>query len=170
MKLFFSIKHKIDKALSVVLGLLVLAISLIVLWQVFTRFILNNPSSWSEEFSRYLLIWISLLGGSLGLSNGTHMGLVVVTDRIRNQTVRTVIHILAYVVCGGIGYIFVKYGYAYALNGMNRTMMCCKLKMGYIYMMIPICGIIMILNCIEIIFKDIISIRKNEGQKMVEEN
>lgn len=164
MKLFFSIKNKLDKALSYFLGFLVLAISLIVLWQVFTRFVLNNPSSWSEEFSRYILIWISLLGGSLGLSNGTHMGLVVVTDRIKNQFIKTLVHIFAYVVCGGIGYIFVKYGYAYALNGMNRTMMCCKLKMGYIYMMIPVCGVIMILNCIEIIAKDIISICRNKEE------
>ena len=165
MKIFFSIKNAVDKVLQIFLGFLVLAICLIVIWQVFSRFILNNPSSWSEEFSRYLLIWISLLGGSLGLSNGTHMGLVLVTDRIRNQNIKTIIPIFSYIVCGLIGYIFVKYGYTYALNGMNRTMMCCKLKMGYIYMMIPVCGVIIIVNCIEIIAKDIMKMCPVKGQE-----
>lgn len=154
MDTLVKVKSILDKALETFMIILTGALCLIVLWQVFTRFILDNPSSWSEEFSRYILIWISLLGGSLGLSNGTHMGLVLVTDRIKNKNLKLIIHILAYIVCGVIGYIFIVYGYGYALNGMNRTMMCCKFKMGYIYMMIPVCGAIIIVNCLMTILQD----------------
>lgn len=163
MSAFFKVKAVLDKAVEAILGFLVCAISLIVIWQVFTRFVLNNPSSWSEEFSRYILIWISFIGGSLGLSNGTHMGLVLVTDRIKNKYAKCIVHILAYIVCGVIGYIFVKYGYIYMKNGMSRTMMCCRFKMGYIYSVIPACGVIMMINCIAIILEDIRTMRqKNE--------
>lgn len=78
-----GIKKLLDKAVTEILGLLVCAICLVVLWQVFTRFVLNNPSSWSEEVCRYLLIWISFIGGSLGLNNGTHMGLCSATRFLR---------------------------------------------------------------------------------------
>lgn len=156
-------KSWIDKTLEWVTITLVLAICIIVIWQVITRFIFNNPSSWSEEISRYLLIWIAFLGGSLGLKHGTHMGLVLVTERIKNKRVRTVFHILAYLVCASIGYIFIHFGYIYTISGMKREMMCVSIPMGYVYIIMPISGVIIILNSIEIIVKDIISIIHNKA-------
>ena len=159
MKRAARIKKILDKCIAGILGVLVGIISLVVLWQVFTRFILRNPSAWSEEISRYLLIWISFIGGALGLSNGTHMGLVLVTDRIKNPVLKTIVHILAYIVCGAVGFVFVKYGYIYAESGMTRTMMCCNMPMGYVYMIVPVCGVIIIINCIATVFEDVEAIR-----------
>lgn len=159
MKRIFQIKKILDKAIEAVLGFLILIMCLVVLWQVFTRFVLQNPSSWSEEVCRYLLIWATLIGGALGLNNGTHMGLTLVTDRIKSLAVKALFHIVAYCVCGAIGYIFIKYGYIYAMSGMARTMMCCDFPMGYIYMMVPVCGVIIIINCIENVLTDICTIR-----------
>lgn len=31
-------------------------------WQIFTRFVLNNASSWTEELLRYALTWLTMLG------------------------------------------------------------------------------------------------------------
>ena len=34
-------------------------------WQVFTRYVLGSPSSWSEELVSYMFAWMSLLGASI---------------------------------------------------------------------------------------------------------
>lgn len=158
------VKNFIDKILKAITVFLVGAICLVVIWQVFTRFVLNNPSSWSEEISRYLLIWITFLGGSLGLSNGSHMGLVMVTDRIRSEKVKAFIHAVAYLVCAYIGYIFIRYGWVYMQSGMRRTMMCCKIPLGYVYAIMPFSGVVIILNSLELIIHDLREIfGKKEG-------
>ena len=160
MERTFRAKRIVDKAIEAILGALVAVMCLVVLWQVFTRFALKNPSPWSEEVCRYLLIWISFLAGALGLSNGTHMGLVLLTDRIKNPIAKAIVHIVSYMVCGAIGYVFIKYGYIYAMSGMTRTMMCCSFPMGYIYMIVPVSGCIIIINCIASILQDIWQIHK----------
>ena len=60
-----NVKNTIDKILE---WTLVVSMSLLVvdvLWQVFSRFILQNPSSFTEELARFLLIWVGLLGRCL---------------------------------------------------------------------------------------------------------
>ena len=47
----------LNKILETVLGLLVAVMVLGCIWQVITRFVLNNPSKYTEELLRYLLIW-----------------------------------------------------------------------------------------------------------------
>ena len=53
--------HWLEKILATLMGLLVID----VIWQVSTRFILNNPSSFTDELARFLLIWLGLLGAAL---------------------------------------------------------------------------------------------------------
>ena len=35
-----------------------------VVWGVFTRYVIGEQAKWSEELARFLLIWVSLLGGA----------------------------------------------------------------------------------------------------------
>ncbi len=44
-----------------------------VLAQILLRYVFGNPLTWSEELSRYLFIWIALLGWTLASRNRTHI-------------------------------------------------------------------------------------------------
>lgn len=46
-----------------------------VIWQVFTRYILKNPSTWSEELVSFLFAWTTLFGASLIVSERDHMNI-----------------------------------------------------------------------------------------------
>ena len=53
-----TLKKTIDKILELTL---IASMSLLVIdvpWQVFSRFILQDPSSFTEELARFLLIWV----------------------------------------------------------------------------------------------------------------
>ena len=47
---------------------------LVTLAQVIFRYVLAAPLPWSEELARYCFVWIVFLGGAVGLSRGTHLG------------------------------------------------------------------------------------------------
>lgn len=45
-------------------------VSLLGIWQVGTRFILSQPSTWTEELMRRLLIWMVMLGAAVAIRHG----------------------------------------------------------------------------------------------------
>lgn len=63
-------------------GVSFLAMVILTCWQVFTRYILQDPSSWSEELVSYLFAWMSLLGASLITSERGHMNIPVAVERM----------------------------------------------------------------------------------------
>ena len=51
------------------------AMSIIVFIQVVFRFVIKSSLPWSEEASRYLLVWTAFLGGAYGVRQGAHIGI-----------------------------------------------------------------------------------------------
>ena len=54
-------REGINKIVRLVLIILLSLLVIDVVWQVFTRYILQAPSTFTDELARYLLIWVSLL-------------------------------------------------------------------------------------------------------------
>ncbi len=59
---------KLEKALDVAMSTITSVVMLVLLifgtWQIFTRWILNDPSTFTEELLRYLLIWAGMIGAA----------------------------------------------------------------------------------------------------------
>jgi len=49
------------------------ALAVVVFYQVFTRYVMNDAAGWTEEIARYLLIAITFLGGAMAVRRGTHI-------------------------------------------------------------------------------------------------
>jgi TRAP-type transport system small permease protein len=63
---------QLEEALcSLLLVVLVITTSL----QVFTRYVLNAPLSWTEELARMLFIWITFLGAAVIAKRGGHVSI-----------------------------------------------------------------------------------------------
>lgn len=60
---------------SVLLAILVTAITAVTFAQVFTRYVLVDPLIWSEEVARYLFVWITLIGAATAVRANGHFGL-----------------------------------------------------------------------------------------------
>lgn len=67
--------------------LLVAAMSIMCLAQVFWRYALGNPLVWSEEASRYAFIWVSYLSGWLAWKHRRHIALDLV-KRVSSQRMK----------------------------------------------------------------------------------
>lgn len=59
-------------------GIGMVAMTLIVGWQVFGRYVLNDSPSWSEPLSLYLMSWFIMLGAAVGVRESVHLGLDIV--------------------------------------------------------------------------------------------
>ena len=59
-----KIRNSIEKIIEWVLISLLGIMVINVLWQVFSRFFTSNPSSFTDELARYLMIWLGILGAA----------------------------------------------------------------------------------------------------------
>ena len=60
------------------MGVMVIAVC----WQVITRYILNNPSTVTEEALRYLLIWVTMVGGAYAYGRRKHLAITALSKRL----------------------------------------------------------------------------------------
>lgn len=73
--------HELDAAIGRVLAALMAAAVLNVLWQVGSRFVLGDPSGYTDELARYLLVWIGVLGAAHVTGQKRHLAIEVLPLR-----------------------------------------------------------------------------------------
>lgn len=64
---YISFMDKINKVLKWLLALMLAVTFATLCLQVFSRFVFQIPVTWTEELSRYLMIWIAFIGASLAV-------------------------------------------------------------------------------------------------------
>jgi TRAP-type C4-dicarboxylate transport system permease small subunit len=156
------IEKGVTKSLEYLLIALMCLICLIVLWQVFTRFILNDPSSFTEELSRYLLIWISLLGGAYITGKKINLAIDLLPAALKSPAanwLHITIHIIIFLfaatvmVYGGMDLVFLNIK-------LNQQSAALQINMAYIYTIVPLSGSIICFYSVVHIMQEIKKIRK----------
>ncbi|SHK50085.1 TRAP transporter small permease [Rhodothermus profundi] len=141
---------RIDRIVEYTLVLLMATMVMVVTWQVFTRFVLNNPSSFTEELSTYLLIWISLIGAAYAYRKGAHLGIDFLYRMMKPlgrrvtvyiQGVAVIIFSLLALVIGGIRLVYITLA-------LHQTSAALRIPIGYIYAVLPISGLLLIFYAI----------------------
>lgn len=85
MKAYHTFCKVLNRALEYIsMALLALMIVSLII-QVFTRFVLNNPASWTEAVARYSFIWVIMLGCSMCVSNGSHAAVTLLNDHLHGK-------------------------------------------------------------------------------------
>ena len=136
--------ENLTRVLSYILIGLMASIVVDVTWQVFTRFVLKNPSSFTEELAGFLLIWIGLLGASYTYYKKAHLGIDCFTASVTGVkkivaeiTVAVVVLLfaLSVLVIGGMHLVTITF----TLRQISPSM---KIPMGYVYLVLPLTGVL----------------------------
>ena len=137
-------KRAIDRFLELALIVLMGANVINVLWQVFTRFVLKEPSSFTEELARYLLIWVGLLGASYAAGKKMHLAIDVVLQTLKKKKkiwaetgIQISIFLFAFfvMVVGGLRLVTITL----TLNQISAAL---RIKLGYVYLVLPLSGML----------------------------
>lgn len=139
-------KRILDRTLGSILVLLLVLMVLAVLWQVFSRYVMNSPSSVTEELSRYLFIWIGILGAAYASGQQIHLAIDILHSKL-NKANRRILRIfinlliiffsLTVLVIGGANLVYVNYDLGQSSAALN-------LPLSYVYLVVPLSGILVI--------------------------
>ena len=99
-----SIRKILDKILEVACILIFGIMTILVVYQVVTRYVFQSPSSWSESVVTYGFIWLAMLGGAYVFGKRDHMAMTFVLDKFHGR-VKTIIEMIneLIIVLFGIG-------------------------------------------------------------------
>lgn len=132
-----------DRFLGTAICLLMAAMVLNVLWQVFTRFVLRNPSSFTEETARYMMIWVGLLGSAYASGKKSHLALDLITSKLqggRKRASEILIHSL--VLLFALGVLLAGGGRLVWIQlKLGQQSAALQVKLGYIYLAVPLAGL-----------------------------
>ncbi|PIB35773.1 C4-dicarboxylate ABC transporter permease [Reichenbachiella sp. 5M10] len=137
-----KLRAKIDKVLEVALSLLMGFMVLNVLWQVGSRYLLNSPSTFTDEVSRYALIWVGLLGAAYACGKGMHVSIELLEQKLSDKKRRiqrymidalVLLFAVLALVIGGMRLMLITFE-------LGQTSSAIQIPLGYIYAVVPLSG------------------------------
>lgn len=137
-------QHKLNRVLEVFLVILMSVLVIDVLWQVFSRYLLASPSSFTDELAGFLLIWVGLLGAAYVAGRKEHLAIDILIQKSppeRQRKLQYLIHSLIFLFAlfvmfvGGTILMYTRF----VLQVKSAAL---QLSLGYVYIIIPISGLI----------------------------
>lgn len=147
-----TLENILAHLLVVLMGLMVLN----VLWQVFSRYVIGEPSAFTDELARFLMIWLGLLGTAYVSGKNGHVAIDVLAKRAnaKNQALLKrvvsgfiILFCLAAMVTGGGWLVYTTY----ELKQLSSAL---GLPLAYVYIVIPLSGLIVVYNKVVDIITD----------------
>ena len=150
-----SLRNAVDRAVRFLLVVLMSAIVIDVLLQVFSRYLFNAPLSFTDELASFLLIWLGLLGAAYATGEKQHLAIDLLAMRVSPAsqrrlevivTVLVVVFALAVLIVGGGWLVYTGF-----LFGQLSASL--QLSLGYVYLIVPIAGVLIAYYSIDNTFR-----------------
>jgi len=119
-----------------------------------TRYALGEQAKWTEELARFLLIWVSLLGGAVAYRDREHLGIAFVVSSLEPSVRKgmsllkeflAIVIVVGVLIIGGLKLV------SDALI-LEQTTPALGWQMGYVYLVIPMVGVLMLMFSLEFIW------------------
>ena len=144
MKIIHDIDKVINKILRFIVIIMLSVMSVVVFAQVLFR-IVHLSIPWSEELSKYLLIWSTFLGAAICIRKGSLVGLEFLKNSMSEATQKILQTILNLIVCAMLLFL-INVGFWAVRRVWFQITPVLKLSMGLMYAAIPIGSVFMLIN------------------------
>lgn len=139
--------EKLDKLIFKILfyicAVLMFLMAVIVTAQVLSRYIIGKPFTWSEELARYIFVWMSFLGMAVGVKQGAHVALDILVKKLSGISQKALM-LLNNGLVGFFGVCLTISGFELVKIGMGQKSPTLQIPMQFVYIVIPISGIILL--------------------------
>lgn len=140
-----NFRQRIDKTLEFFLVVLMGTLVVDVVWQVISRFIFKDPSSFTDELATFLLIWVGLAGAAYVKGKNEHLAIDILHTKLSPKNLNRMMIFINFLVItfsvtimviGGSWLVYTRF----ILGQLSASM---QIPIGYVYMIVPISGLLM---------------------------
>jgi TRAP-type C4-dicarboxylate transport system permease small subunit len=139
-------KSKLDRFISTMLVVLMALMVINVTWQVVSRYVFQDPSSFTDELARYMLIWLGMFGSAYVAGKKEHLAIDILLTSLssRNQMKLMVfidacvlVFALTSMLIGGSNLVYITF-----ILGQKSAAL--QIPLAYVYGIIPFSGLLVI--------------------------
>jgi len=151
---------------SAVVTISLSAISAILFAAVTSRYFLNNPITWAEDATCFLLVWMVLAGSVVAMRKRDHVAIDLLVDKLPpfiNRILKVAVTLTILYVC----WFMVWHGVSFTKMGMQRIIPSMDwLKFGYAYLALPVGFFLLALICVELLLDDLSGLRSRAAEEV----
>lgn len=140
-----ALKKVLDRSLAAICVVLFAVLVLTVVWQVFSRQVIQNPSTWSEEAARYLFVWLGFFGTALVFSERGHIAVDFVVRKLPAAAQRAIAVLVQVTIMAFAGVGLVWGGWRASQGAWNTNLTALPTQIGVMYLVMPITGVLIVI-------------------------
>ena len=148
----------INRALATFCVVLCVGLVISVVWQVFSRYVLNDPSTVTDELARFLFIWVGLIGAAYGLGQNKHLAIDLLLTRLESSpkkytTLKIIINLIGLFF---VTVIMIYGGGRLVIDTINAGQISpvLHIEMGLVYLALPMSGFFMLVFLLRDLFAE----------------
>lgn len=154
--------NAVEFVIRKIIGILMALMVAVMFYQVILRYVFNSSNIWSEEITRYMFVYVSLLGSFVAVRRNSHLKVDFFVGLLKGNvyryfTIITSIGVLLFLI------YLCPLSFKLSMDTMKSVSPGLNLPMGYVYLAVPIGSVLMILGMIELILKKLAG--KEEANK-----
>ncbi len=134
----------LNKLLRYILAISMLIMVSVTFYQIIMRYVFNRAPSWSEEFVRYLFVWISVLGAGMGIQEKVHIGVDAVVNLFPIK-IRNIISIFVFFLIIAFGVFIIYYTIPIVKVTSTQISPALHIKVSYMYFSMVAFGVLCII-------------------------
>ena len=141
-----AIRKSIDRFIEMTLILIMSLMVINVLWQFFTRFVIGDPSPYTEELARYLMIWIGILGAAYISGKNKHISINYIPLKLSLKNQKKIKKIVCLIIILFSFFCFIIGGsrLVYVTYLLEQYSPALQVPLALVYLVIPLSGILII--------------------------
>ena len=148
MKIISRINATLGLIEQAILATAVLIMFVVICCQVLFRYVLHQPSPWTEELARYLFIWVSMVGAAYGVNTQAHFGFELLVKKMSPRMQRAG-HYFIQLCMGLLVFVLVVYGLRMVAVVSFQVTPALQLPMRYVYYSLPVSGLLMAFHLVD---------------------
>lgn len=138
-----AIKQVLDKILYWIVVVLFALLVVIVTWQVISRSVLHDPSTWTEEGARITFVWLGLFAAAYVFGERGHVAVEVLVRKFPENVERIIAICVQLLVLTFAVFVLIWGGYGAAQNAWMLHVSSLPLTVGQVYLALPVSGVLM---------------------------